>query len=251
MLKRLALTICALAALATSIAPRLARGAEFSVSPIRLEFEPGARSGTVTVTNDDARPLRMQLRLVEWTQDGQGADVYRDSDELVYFPRLMSVPPGEKRLVRVGLKTPAAATERTYRLLLDELPDSDKPATSGLNFTIRFALPVFLPAAAAMKPAGAIESIKLDAGRLRVAVRNTGTQHFRITSVVARVAGMPGSGFPDTAPGWYLLAGASRVHSIEIPAEACRGLRRLEVTVKAGELTLEGGLDVEPGMCTP
>jgi len=167
----------------------------------------------------------------------------------------MSVPPGEKRLVRVGLKTPAAATERTYRLLLDELPESgdasSRAASSGLTFTIRFALPVFLPAAAAMKPAGAIESIKLDARRLRVAVRNTGNQHFRITSVVARVAGMPGSGFPDTAPGWYLLAGASRVHSIEIPAEACRGLRRLEVTVKAGELTLEGGLDVEPGMCTP
>jgi len=251
MLKRLALTICALAALATSIAPRLARGAEFSVSPIRLEFEPGARSGTVTVTNDDARPLRMQLRLVEWTQDGQGADVYRDSDELVYFPRLMSVPPGEKRLVRVGLKTPAAATERTYRLLLDELPESgdasSRAASSGLTFTIRFALPVFLPAAAAMKPAGAIESIKLDARRLRVAVRNTGARHFRITALAVRSSGA----FSTEAPGWYLLAGASRVHTIEIPAESCRSRRRIDVTVKAGELSLEGGLDVEPAMCAP
>jgi fimbrial chaperone protein len=247
MLKRLALTVCALAALATFSAPRLARGAEFSVSPIRLELEPGARSAAVTVTNDDVRPLRMQMRLVEWTQDAQGVDVYRDSDELVYFPRLMSVPPGEKRLVRVGLKTPAAASERTYRLYLDELPDSERPATSGLNFTIRFALPVFLPAAQAAKPAGAIESIRLDAGKLRVAVRNTGNRHFRIATIGVR----SNAGFTAEAPGWYLLPGVTRVHTIEVPAEACRSLRRVEVAVKAGELSLEGGLDVEPGMCAP
>jgi fimbrial chaperone protein len=236
-----------LAVIAFALSSFAANAAEFSVSPIRLHFEPGARSGAVTVTNDDARPLRMQLRLMRWTQDADGADVYADSDELIYFPRMMSVPPGEKRLVRVGLKSPAAAAERTYRLYLDELPDSAQPSGSGLKFTIRFALPVFLPAAAPAKPAGAIESIALREGKLRVAVRNTGNRHFRITSVAARSA----AGVAAEAGGWYLLAGAARVHTLDIPAEACRGLRRLEVAVKAEDLTLEGGLDVEPGMCAP
>ena len=233
------------------LAPLVCGAAEFSVTPIRLYFEPGARSAAVTVSNEDKRPLRMQLRLMQWTQDADGADVYTDSDALVYFPRLMSVQPGEKRLVRIGLKTPAGAAERTFRLYLDELPDpadaASRPAHSGLSFTIRFALPVFLPAAAAAKPSGAIEALALRDGKLRVAVRNTGNRHFRITNVAARA----GEAFAAEAPGWYLLAGASRVHTIDIPVGVCRGLRRLDVTVKEEELSLQGGLDVEPGMCAP
>ena len=238
-----------LAALILALAPLAAHAAEFSVSPIRLELEleRGARSAAVTVSNDDTRPLRMQLRLMEWTQDADGGDVYRDSDELVYFPRMLSVRPGEKRLVRVGLKTPPLAVERTYRLYLDELPDGSRPVASGLSFTIRFALPIFLPAAVDAKAAGAIEALTLRGGKLQIAVRNTGNRHFRIASVAARAP----AGFAAEAPGWYLLAGARRVHTIEIPAEVCRGLRRLDVTVKADKLSLEGGLDVEPGMCSP
>ncbi len=238
----------AVALIALLLAAAGAHAAEFSVSPIRLELERGARSAAVTVTNDDARPLRMQLRLMEWTQDASGADVYRDSDELIYFPRMMSVQPGEKRLVRVGLKSsPAGAVERSYRLYLDELPDGALPvAASGLNFTIRFALPIFVPAAQA-QPGGAIDAVTLRRGKLRVAVRNTGNQHFRIGAIAVRSPG----GFSADAAGWYLLPGAVRVHTIEIPTEACRGLRRLEVTVKADQLSLEGGLDVEPWMCAP
>ena len=240
-----------LLALIVALLAAPAPAAEFSVTPIRLYFERGARSAAVTVSNDDTRPLRMQLRLVEWTQDAEGKDVHRDSDELIYFPRMMTVPPGEKRLVRVGLKTPAGAAERTYRLYLDELPGESRPAASGLNFTIRFALPVFLPAAVDAPPRGAIESVTLHEGKLRVAVRNAGNRHFRIASVTARSEQGEKRGFAAEAAGWYLLAGASRVHAIEIPAESCRDLRRIDVTVKAEELSLEGGLDVDPGMCAP
>src|ERR1051325_10876733 len=97
---------CLLALILSLAAPLNGVAAEFSVSPIRLPFERGARAAAVTVSNDDARPLRMQLRLMEWTQDAAGADVHRDSEELVYFPRMMTVPPGGKRLVRVGLESP-------------------------------------------------------------------------------------------------------------------------------------------------
>jgi len=234
-------------ALILALAPLAAAAAEFGVSPIRLDFERGARSAAITVSNDDARPLRMQLRLMQWTQDAGGADVYLESDELVYFPRMMTVPPGEKRLVRVGLKTLAGDQERSYRLYLDELPDNARPGVSGVNFTIRFALPIFLPAAVERKPSGVIESLTLSDGKLRVTVRNDGNRHFRISSVAARSA----AGFAAESPGWYLLPGARRVHTIEIPAEACRGLRRIDVSVKAEPLSLEGGLDVEPGMCAP
>jgi fimbrial chaperone protein len=224
-----------------------AHAAEFSVSPIRVELPRGVRSAAVSVANEDERPLRMQLRLMEWTQDGEGKDLYRESDELIYYPRLMSVPPRDKRLVRVGVKAPAGAAERTYRLYIDELPgvgdDALRPAASGVSFTIRFALPVFVPP---LEPnlRGAIDSITLQDGKLRVVVRNPGNLSFRIASVTAR-----GEAFAAEVGGWYLLAGVTRVHTLDIPAAACRRLRRLDVTVKADKLSLEGGLDVDAGMC--
>lgn len=231
------------ACLAAGAAP----ASEFSVSPIRVELQRGVRSAAVTVANDDAQPLRMQLRLVEWMQDADGKDLYRESDDLVYYPRLMTVQPGEKRLVRIGVKAPPGSEERSYRLYIDELPPAGAvaPVSSGVSFTIRFALPIFV-APAGDRARGAIDSIALHDGKLRVAVRNPGNRTFRITTVAAR-----GGAFGDEAGGWYLLPGATRVYRFDIPRDACRGLRRLEVTVKADRLALEGGLDVAAGMCPP
>ena len=227
-----------------SLTASAAAAAEFTVSPIRLDFEPGRRSATVTVANDDERPLRLQLKLMQWTQDASGADVFTESDELVYFPKLVAVQSKDRRLVRVGLKTPAGTSERSYRLFLDELPDHTPAAASGLSFSIRFALPIFLPATAPHASA-AIQSIALEQGKLLVAVANTGNEHLRITSVAAR----SGDSFGAELGGWYLLPGVVRLHTIEIPVEACRSLRRLDVTVKTDKLSLAGGLDVNPGMC--
>jgi fimbrial chaperone protein len=237
MLRIAFLAVLALAATAAS-------AAEFVVSPIRLDFEPGRRSATVTVSNDDERPLRLQLKLMQWTQDASGQDVYTESDELVYFPKLVSVQPKDRRLIRIGVKAPAGTLERTYRLFLDELPDNAPATASGLRFSIRFALPIFLPAVQPHASA-AIESMALEDGKLRVAVANTGNEHLRITSVAAH----SGAGFGAELGGWYLLPGVVRIHTIEIPAEACRSLRRLDVTVKTDKLSLERGLDVEPRMC--
>lgn len=224
-----------------------ALAAEFSVSPIRVDLGRGVRSAVVNIANDDQRPLRMQLSLAEWTQDAEGKDVYVDSDALVYYPRLMTVEPKDKRIVRVGLKAAAEAVEKTYRLFIDELPEIAAPearaAASGLTFTIRFALPLFVPPAEP-RLEGRIESMRLRDGQLEIAVRNAGNVSFRIHAVAAS------SGkFKSEAGGWYLLAGATRVHRVDIPAAECRRMRRLEVTVKADKLSLQGGLDVEAGMC--
>lgn len=220
-----------------------AGAAEFSVSPIRVELARGVRSAAVTVANEDAQPLRMQLRLMEWTQDADGKDVHRESDALVYYPRMMTLQPGEKRLVRVGLKGPAGTTEQAYRLYLDELPRPEVAAVSGVNFTIRFALPVFVPPQEA-KPRGAIDSIALRDGRLQVIVSNPGNQSFRIATIAVR-----GGAFATEAAGWYMLAGATRTHTFDIPPAVCRNLSRLDITVKADRLALQGGLDVDAGMC--
>ena len=228
---------------ALALACGLAGAAEFSVSPIHVVFERGARSALVTVTNDDARPLRMQLRLTEWSQDAQGQDVYKESDDLIYFPKMMTIEPKEKRLVRIGIKSAPGATERTYRLFLHEQADPAKPAASGLTFSLSFALPIFV-APAESRLRGEIEAVTLDQGKLRVTVSNPGNQHFRIESVKAN-----GGKLEHEVGGWYLLAGKSRTHMIDIPPEECRGVKRLAIKVTGAPQALERALEVEPGMC--
>ena len=77
---------------------------EFSVNPIRLELGAIAKSGVIGVRNEGKTKLSFQLQSMEWTQDATGKDLYADSSDLVFFPKIMSVEPGEEGLIRVGTK---------------------------------------------------------------------------------------------------------------------------------------------------
>lgn len=226
-----------------------AAAANFGVSPIRIDLDRGARSGAITVSNDDeGGVLRVQMRLFEWTQDAAGKDDYRESDELLYFPRLMTLEKGEQKLVRAGLRVPATTQEKTYRLFIEELPAppaAGAPAGAQVAIAVRFGVPIFVkPLKEEIR--GEIESIKLANGVLRVGVRNSGNVQFTISSITAA----SGETFSKEVPGWYLLAGAAREYAIDLPEEACTRLERLDITVKTEKLPeLRGKLDVNAAMC--
>lgn len=224
-----------------------ASAAEFSINPLRIDLVPGERSSAVGISNSDQRPIRFQLTLVEWTQDADGKDVYRDSDDLIYFPRLFSVAPGEQAMVRVGPKRPHAGAERTYRLLIDELPDTnEKLTTSGVRFHIRFALPIFV-GPSAVKAQAVMEPLSMEGGKLRALVKNMGSTNFRIEAL--ELTG--DNGYSQRVDGWYLLAGRSRWYSLDVPKAACLATRHLELKAKTGEQDFSAGLDVAPAMCGP
>lgn len=239
---------CLLSALA--LLPLSAAGGQFGVSPIRIDLDRNAKSGAITVSNDaDAESLRVQLRLFEWMQDVDGKDEYRESEDLLFFPRLMAIGKGEQKLVRIGLRAPATSMEKTYRLFIEELPAPPPPGGQGaarVAIAVRFGVPVFVKA---MKDEirGEIEKLEVAKGVLRVGVRNSGNTHFTIQSVSAT----SGDSFAKDAPGWYLLAGAARWHEIAIPSETCSKLKQIDVMVKTDKLELKRAVDVTPSMCKP
>lgn len=232
----------ALAALALA-APAVA--GDFSVTPIRAELKAGALNETITVTNHGDARLRVSVRLMEWTQSETGEDIYKDSTDLIYFPRQLEIEPEGKRLVRVGARTPAGVTERTYRLFIEEEPD---PATqqrgAQLSFLFRFGVPVFLPPADP-KPAPDIQAPTLAAGKLSLPVRNTGNQHFRLNKVVVS----DGAGYSQEVTGWYSLAGTRRTYVATVPPEVCAKARTLQVVAEGEGLQVERTLNVDPAAC--
>ena len=225
--------------------PAPAAAAEFSIYPISLQFVPGVRAAVVGINNSDKRPIRFQLTLVEWTQNAKGEDVYVPSEDLVFFPRQITVQAGQRAVARVGPKQGLPTTEKSYRLRVEELPEplpeSSEPT---LNFTITFAVPVFLgtPEAA---PKADIAPLQLQQGKLTATVHNSGNAHFRIESLEVLGSG----GYTDKLAGWYLLPETSRDYVFAIPPDMCKTQKRLQLRVKVGEQFFDSALDIDPTQC--
>ena len=239
-------TACSALAIAALALPLPALSASFSVSPIRADLKQGVMSETITVTNESPTRLRVAVKLVAWTQDETGKDVYTDSSDLVYFPRQLELEPGAKRLVRVGAKTPGQGAERAYRLFIEEVPVPTPGAPTAVSFYFRFGVPVFVtPAGAAAKPE--IAQPQLAAGKLSLAVTNPGSQHFR----AVRVNFSDGAGWSRDVGGWYSLPGTSRAYQVEVPAEVCRKAKTFSVTLEADDnAKFERTLNVDPARCS-
>lgn len=230
-------------ALACAFLPALA--GDFSVTPIKVELGGGTLSETITVTNHAADKLRISVKLMEWTQDAKGEDVYKESSDLVYFPRQLEVEPQGKRLVRVGVKGQAGVVERAYRLFLEEEPDAAAAAArSQVALYFRFGVPVFLPPVAP-KPQPEVMEPTLRAGKLALQVRNPGNQHFRLNKVTIS----DGASYTQELNGWYSLAGTERTYSADIPRDACRKATVLNVLLEGEGIRIERKLNVDPASC--
>lgn len=228
-----------------------AEAAQWHVSPIRLELGRKAKSGSVKVTNDGEEAMQLQMTAMEWTQDGEGKDQYRETRDLIYFPKIMELKGKEERVIRTGIRVPAAKTEKTYRLFIQEIPMTGNPRGTSVAIAIRFGLPIFVKPVREEEK-GEIGTPELEKGTVRTEVQNRGNVHFAIRSVV--VKGVDPGGrpvFEKELSGWYLLAGASRIYSADVPGNKCKRIATFEVSVKTDHFPLESSVPGDPSRCGP
>lgn len=239
------------AALAGGVPCGPARAGEFIVSPVRLELGAAARSGAIAVRNEGKEKLSFQLEAMEWRQDGDGKDQYVETQELVFFPRIMSVGPGEEALIRVGAKTPLVQREKTYRLFIQELPAPGQPPSAGaqVNFLIRFGAPIFVVPVKAQDSL-AVERLALVKGTVHIAARNSGNRHQVVQGIHLQGADSAGAEiFTLTLADRYLLAGTAKAFSATVPPQQCARMTSLTVEVRTDRLSTVRKLDVDPTMC--
>ena len=221
----------------------------FGVSPIRLDFDRSTKTGVITVTNDDEARLSFQMKLMEWTQDAQGADQYAESSDLIFFPQLMVLEPKEKRIIRVGTKSPPSASERTYRLFIEEIPDASEARAQGTQVAVklRFGVPLFIAPLKA-ELSGAITDVKFvkgEIGQIQLMVKNSGNQHFRFETISAKAAGV----VLGEVSGWYLLAGAQRAYTIKLEKNSSAKHCKLEIALSAEGLDLKQEVNLGSSAC--
>ncbi|HEX9205791.1 MAG TPA: fimbria/pilus periplasmic chaperone [Candidatus Deferrimicrobiaceae bacterium] len=231
------------------LAPRAAPAGEWRVAPIRIDLGRDARSGVVTVYNESDERLHLQMKAFEWSQDGEGKDRYEETADILFFPRIMIFDRKEEKILRAGVKSPPGAREKAYRLFLEEIPEPSRAQGANVAVAIRFGLPVFVkPAKEDLR--GEIAALSMTSGAVSARVENRGNVHIAIKTV--QFVGKNAGGevvFTTEAPGWYLLAGASRGYGADVPPERCGQLSRIDVEVKADRLSFRGNLVADPSMC--
>lgn len=207
----------------------------------------------MTLRNTSTETLRFQLSVYAWGQSPQGEMLLSPTGDIVFFPHLLTLAPGEERKVRVGATTPPGSTEKTYRIVTEELPPRQQPLESSpgaqVRILTRMSIPIFLQPAKTLVE-GRIEAMAVRHGRLSFQIKNSGTVHFLVQTI--RVTGHGAAGEPALnrdLQGWYILAGGTRIYELDLPREECNKLRALTLEVHTAQKPLTERLEILPSAC--
>jgi fimbrial chaperone protein len=227
------------------------QAAEFTINPLLVNLDRGTRASEILVRNEGSTPLRMQVQASSWHQDANGQDQYEPADGLLYFPRTMEIPPGDSRIIRVGVKAAPVTLEDAYRVFVEELPPGAASAPPGASLLVllRVGVPVFI-APAQPERKTEITALDLHGATAEWVVANKGNVHVRADRF--ELTGLARDGtrlFEQPFQERYVLAGAVKVLRFEIPPDQCARLAVLEATVAGEDLDLKRKLDVSPGSC--
>ena len=228
------------------------QAAEFTINPLLVDLDRGNRASEILVRNEGSTPLRMQVQASSWRQDAKGQDQYEPADGLLYFPRTMEIPPGDSRIIRVGVKAAPVTQEDAYRVFVEELPPAaaaSAPAGASLLVLLRVGVPVFVAPAQPQRQAE-ITALDLHGTTAEWVVANKGNVHVRADRF--ELTGLARDGtrlFEQPFQERYVLAGAVKVLRFDIPQDKCAQLAVLEATVTGENLDLKRKLDVTPGSC--
>lgn len=214
--------------------PVAAWASQVQVSPTRIILEPGAAVGLVTLTNTGREVVRFEVDVVSWDESPEGQMVLAPTEDLVVFPRMIEVAPGQARPVRVASRVPLGRTQRSYRVFVSELPAPHR-APRSIRVLSRFGVPVFVgPLDQSSQVAVASVQVARD-GELRLVLENRGSGFAFVRKIEARSP----LGEQQWA-GWYLLGDRHRVY--RAPLGGWRGTAPGELEVR---IELEDGSVVE------
>lgn len=173
----------AIAAAVAALQPVGASAAGLQVAPISLTLDARRGADGLWLSNTGDAVLNAQVRVFHWTQ-ANGEDQLTASRGLAASPPMLKLEPGARQLVRV-IRTGAAPAERedAFRLLVDEVPNEAAQA-DGLNFVLRYSVPVFVAPAAATRPAPRLDWSLHDGAATTLEVANAGSMHAQLASLV-------------------------------------------------------------------
>ena len=231
-----------MSAAAVLLSPTPVLAGSFSVSPLRVDFAPAARTGALTIRSFQDTDVVVEAHAMLWEQV-DGKDRLTPTRDVLVSPVVFTLPANGTQLVRVALQRPAdVQRELSYRLILSEVPHTERADVSGLNVALRISLPMFVTASNA---APAIEwSATLSGETLDLTAHNSGNAHARVLNLVVAPADAPdGTGFHQQTAA-YILPDEARTWPLDLrPQDGSSGSDWRRLRVKGA--TEDGDFDLE------
>jgi fimbrial chaperone protein len=227
------------------------RTANFTVNTIRLVFSSKTRSAILTLRNQSPEALCFQLNGFAWDQSTKGEMQLAPTEDIIFFPKLLTLAPDESRNIRVGPTTPFTAIEKAYRVFVEELPPLERleDGPTGVLVLTKMGIPIFLQPTKVVQQ-GHIGSMTVRQGKLSFQVKNTGNVHLMEQQVRGKALSQAGDNLLDQQKaGWYVLVGSLRTHELELPKDACAKIRTLAIEVQTEGKTFQERFAVPLGSC--
>jgi fimbrial chaperone protein len=190
-----------------------ATASDIRVQPVTVEPLAGARTSSLTLINEEARPVRVQMRVMRWTQGADG-DRLSPTSDVVASPPFTTLAPGQQSMVRL-VRTAAGPIrgEESYRVLVDEVPEPGDARPGTVNLVLRQSIPVFfsdLPQRASVVD----WSVARADGRMWLVAHNTGGRRLRLSDLsiedhdeeLDRQPGLVGYVLPGATMRWAIDA---------------------------------------------
>lgn len=213
-----------LAALGASLASSGALAAALEASPVVHEVPSGRSALAMSIRNRGAAPVTVQVRAFEWSQP-DGDDQLLPAPAVLLSPPMFTLEPGRSQIVRALLPAAApgaAARERSWRLLVDEIPGA-RADDAPIRFALRLSIPVFH--AAPRQPPAVLEARRDEQA---IVLSNPGGRRARLRDIA--LVGAKGERWPLPGPVFIdLLAGAQRRWSWPVAAGSATPLKIVAV----------------------
>jgi fimbrial chaperone protein len=210
--------------------------AGLKVFPVRVLLTPGEAVQTMTIENSSDTPSRIQMRVYSWRQvDGQ--DVLEPTREVLANPTLFEVAPGGTQITRFGLRTARSDQEKSYRVVLEEIPGTRAPKPGEVQTLLRISIPIFVPPG---QPLGKLRWRAWPAGVQKVgfAIRNEGNAHVQINRLTLKRH--DGKALGQQHMSVYLLPGSTRQVELNVGSPIAAGQALvLDATTDQADVTAE------------
>ena len=165
------------------IGASVACAGSFSVHPIRVTLSDSQKMGTITLRNKGTEPITLQIETLSWSQR-ESKDVFTATREILSNPPIFTIPVGGSQLIRIGLRRESdAQSELAYRIILQELPQTNNSGFMGAKMLMRVSLPVFVLPEVAAKPLLYWQVAQTSKGALKLSVSNSGNAHIQIKNI--------------------------------------------------------------------
>jgi fimbrial chaperone protein len=227
----------------------------FVVFPVQVYLSSTAPSPNsfISIRNTSTETKRFQVKVFSWTQKEKEPLQLIPTEDLVVFPLLVTIEPAQSRDVRLGLVVPATSVEKTYRIMVEELPNAQTQENSkkstGVSFRFKMSIPIFVqPEQKQSQPA--LTNLLNNKGKFSFQLTNTGNVHYLAKEL--QVTGTDTSGktlFQKSKTGWYVLSGSSQLYDIELPKTDCQKVANVTVNLKTDTTNVSQSLPTPKGVC--